>query len=187
LAGLVTKRGANLSKFIELDDGALVARSQAGDREAFSGLVRRHQSAVYRVCYRVLGNQEDAEDAAQEAFIRAYNKLDSFQGRSKFRTWMLRLAINVSLNERGRRKGSSPEGAWPAPAPGPESELLRSEASARLYEALQLVTPNHRAAIILRDLEGLPYREVAESLEVPEGTARGWASRGRTKLKELLS
>ena len=142
---------------------------------------------MYRVCYRVLGNQEDAEDAAQEAFIRAYNKLDSFQGRSKFRTWMLRLAINVSLNERGRRKGSSPEGAWPAPAPGPESELLRSEASARLYEALQLVTPNHRAAIILRDLEGLPYREVAESLEVPEGTARGWASRGRTKLKELLS
>lgn len=96
--------GLNLPELVGLDDGALVARTQAGEREAFSELVRRHQIAVYRVCYHILGSRENAEDAAQEAFTRAYRKLETFQGRSRFKTWMLRLTINVSLNERARRR-----------------------------------------------------------------------------------
>ncbi|CAN5521104.1 sigma-70 family RNA polymerase sigma factor [soil metagenome] len=176
-----------LSKTMKLDDGALVERAKSGDRTAFSQLVARHEDVVYRVCFRVLGSREDAEDAAQEAFVRAYKKLDGFEGRSSFKTWMVRLSMNVSLNERSKRKGTLPEAPMPAPAPDPERELLASEAAARVHGALQEIQPNHRAAISLRDLEGLSYKEVGESLDIAEGTARVWAHRGRAKLREALS
>jgi RNA polymerase sigma-70 factor (ECF subfamily) len=180
---------AKLSNIKELDDGVLVERTRDGDRRAFSELVRRHQAIVYRSCYRILGDREDAKDASQEAFIRAYRKLDTFQGRSAFRTWLLRLAMNVSLNERSRRElprtdiGSAESIAG---TEAPETELLRSEVAARVHKALQLVQPNHRAAVVLRDLEGLTYRETAESLGIAEGTAKSWVHRGRERLKELL-
>jgi RNA polymerase sigma-70 factor, ECF subfamily len=184
----------DLSKFVGLDDGALVARAKAGDRKAFSELVRRHRSVVYRICYRILGNREDAEDATQEAFIRAYDKLDTFQERSAFKTWMLRLTVNASLNEldRARRKRSlllEPESlrSVPSPEASPEADLLEFEALSRLHEALRLLPPNHRAAIVLHDLEGLTWQEAAASLGVPEGTAKAWAHRGRRRLKELLA
>ena len=182
--------GLRLSNIRELDDGVLVEWSQKGDRRAFSELVRRHQSAVYRSCYRVLGNGEDAKDASQEAFIRAYRKLNTFQGRSAFKTWLLRLAINVSLNERSRRELPRADIALVESIPGPhapEVELTRSEAAAQVHKALQLVQPNHRAAVVLRDLEGLTYKETAEALGIPENTARSWAYRGRRRLKELLT
>ena len=179
-----------MSNTKELDDGTLVKRAQDGDRRAFSELVRRHQTIVYRSCYRILGDREDAKDASQEAFIRAYRKLGTFQGRSAFKTWMLRLAMNVSLNERSRRKPPSTNIASAESIPGleaPEAELMKSEAAAQVHKALQLVQPNHRAAIVLHDLEGLAYREIAEILEVSEGTARSWAYRGRERLRELLT
>jgi RNA polymerase sigma-70 factor (ECF subfamily) len=179
--------GLNLSELTRLNDGALVTRAQASEREAFSELVRRHQTAVYRVCYRILGSREDAEDATQEAFIRAYRKLETFQGRSGFKTWMLRLAINVSLNERGRRKELPRREMLPEPVPGPEEEMIEAEAAARLHKALQIVQPNHRAAVVLHDLEGLTYEEAAKSMGVPEGTVKSWAHRGRKRLKELLT
>jgi RNA polymerase sigma-70 factor, ECF subfamily len=180
---------AKLSNIKELDDGVLVERTRDGDRRAFSELVRRHQAIVYRSCYRILGDREDAKDASQEAFIRAYRKLDTFQRRSAFRTWLLRLAMNVSLNERSRRELPRTDTGSAESVPGteaPETELLRSEAAARVHKALQLVQPNHRAAVVLRDLEGLTYRETAESLGIAEGTAKSWVHRGRERLKELL-
>lgn len=183
----VTYGGPGLSKVIKPDDFALVRRVRAGDREAFSRLVLRHQDPVYRVCYRVLGGREDAEDAAQEAFVRAFRKLDGFEGRSSFRTWVIRLAMNVSLNELERRKSPLLDAPTPAPAPDPQDELLRSETIARVHEALMDVRPNHRAAVVLKDLEGLSFKEISEALEVPEGTARVWAHRGRARLKELLA
>ena len=182
-----------LSNHADVDDAALVARAQAGERTAFSLLVRRHQTTVYRVCYRILGNELDAEDAAQEAFLRAFRKLHTFLGQSTFRTWLLRLTVNVSLNERERRRPPHPDGTdrgaerHPAPEPGPEAELLRSELAATVQRALQGLRHEHRAAVVLRDLEGLSYAEVAAALGVPEGTAKGWAHRGRERLKELLT
>ncbi len=172
----------------EPEDDRLVAKAQAGDRSAFSELVRRHQTVVYRVCYGVLGNLEDAEDAAQEAFLRAYDKLCSFQGHSSFRTWMLRLAVNLSLNYRTRRKTDLPLLDGQATSdPGPEAQAIRSDDTARLHTALQQLQPGHRAAVVLRDLEGIGFREIGELLEVPEGTARVWAYRGRQRLKDLLA
>ena len=178
-----------LSNIRELDDDALVERAQDGDRRAFSDLVRRHQRVVYRSCYRVLGNREDAKDASQEAFIRAYRKLNTFRGDSAFKTWMLRIAMNVSLNERSRRELPRADVDLAEAVPGletPEAELTKSEAAAQIHEALRLVQSDHRAAVVLRDLEGLTYRETAESLGVAEGTAKSWVHRGRARLKELL-
>ena len=171
----------------KLIDTTLVKRAQNGERRAFSELVRRHQVAVYRACYRVLG---DREDANQEAFLRAYRKLDTFQGRSTFKTWMLRVAMNISLNERSRPRIPPADVALAEailPLGAPEDELIRGEAVAQMHNALQLVRPDHRAAIVLRDLEGLTYQETAESLGIPEGTAKSWVHRGRGQLKELLT
>lgn len=179
-----------LSNLRELDDFELVKRAQNDDRKAFSELVRRHQLVVYRSCYRILGDREDAKDASQEAFVRAYKNLDTFRGRSTFKTWMLRLAINVSLNERGRRELPRADFASAQSITTrevPEDELMRSEVASEVHKALQLVQADHRAAIVLRDLEGLTYRETAESLGVAEGTVKSWVHRGRGSLKELLT
>jgi RNA polymerase sigma-70 factor (ECF subfamily) len=187
---VATNLSPRLSNLRKLNDSVLVQRTRNGDRRAFSELVRRHQYVVYRSCYRILGDREDARDASQEAFIRAYRKLDTFGGHSAFRTWMLRVAMNVSLNELGRRKLPRTDIALVEDLPGPEApetELMKSDAAAQLREALQLVQPNHRAAVVLRDLEGLTYRETAESLGIAEGTAKSWVHRGRERLKELLT
>lgn len=177
-----------LSDLIQSEDAQLVGRAQRGDRKSFSELVRRHQVTVYRVCYRILGNHQDAEDAAQEAFIRAYSKLESFHGRSAFKTWMTRLAVNVSLNELERRRWTAPlTEEHESRAPRPDAEVIRAEAATELQAALQRIAPNHRAAVVLRDLEGMSYREIAEHLEIPDGTAKGWVHRGRQQLKELLT
>jgi RNA polymerase sigma-70 factor (ECF subfamily) len=103
---------------------------------------------------------------------------------------MLRLAMNVSLNQRSRRELPRTSIDLAASISGletPEAELMKSEVAVQLHDALQVVQPNHRAAVVLRDLEGLSYRETGESLGVPEGTAKSWAHRGRGRLKELLA
>ena len=188
--------GPNLSHYVpssavKPDDTILVEQAQNGDRQAFSELVRRHQASVYRSCYRILGHNEDAKDASQEAFLRAYRKLGTFQGRSSFKTWLLRVAMNVSLNEHtSRRKVSytniDPTAQAVASPEAPEAELMRAEAANRMNDALQLVRHEHRAAIILRELEELTYQETAESLGIAEGTARSWVHRGRKQLKKIL-
>ena len=188
-AGRATNLSPKLSNIKEVDDSLLVEQARDGDRNAFSELVRRHQAVVYRSCYRILGDREDAKDASQEAFIRAYRRLDTFRGHSAFRTWMLRIAMNVSLNERSRREFPRTDIASAesiSDSEAPEAELLKSEVAAQIHKALQLVQPNHRAAVVLRDLEGLTYQETAESLGIPEGTAKSWVHRGRERLKELL-
>ncbi len=174
------------------DDAALVARAQGGDRAAFAALVDRHQAVAFRVCYRVLGEREDAADATQEAFLRAYRRLDTFLGQSTFKTWFMRLTVNVALNERARRKDhTSLDEETLLTRPGADDPhdtgLVRAEAAAHLHQALQLLPPNHRAAVVLRDLEEFTYAETAMALGVPEGTAKGWAHRGRERLKDLLT
>ncbi len=177
-----------MSNTVELDDHVLVAQAQAGDRKAFSELVRRHQAAIYRVCFRILLDAEDAADATQETLLRAYSKLHTFNGRSAFKTWLVRVAVNVSLNARSqRREGVQLDHIVPPSIPSAESAAMQAEAVSQLYRALRLLPATHRAAVILRDLEGLSYRDVATVLEVPEGTAKGWVYRGRKQLKELLT
>nr|WP_276129968.1 RNA polymerase sigma factor [Rubrobacter indicoceani] len=166
-------------------------RARVGESRAFSELVARHQGVVFRVCYRVLGNRQDAEDAAQESFVRAYERLDGFEGRSSFKTWLTKLAVNTSLNELAKRKRAlreiPPEAITANAGDDPEERLVSSEAVGRVREALLEVKENHRAAVVLKDLEGYSFAEVGEMLEVSEATARVWAHRGRKKLKETLT
>jgi RNA polymerase sigma-70 factor (ECF subfamily) len=182
----------NLSNAPKLDDTILVKQTRNGDRRAFSELAQRHQAAVYRSCYRILGDVEDAEDATQEAFIRAYRKLDTFRGRSTFKTWLVRVAMNVSLNERTSRRRKDAHSDIDlaqfvaSTEEAPEAVLTRAEAAVRIHDALRLVRPDHRAAIVLRELEGYTYQETAQFLGVAEGTAKSWVHRGRDQLKRIL-
>ncbi len=179
---------SNRTSEAEVADATLVAEAQAGDRRAFSALVSRHQALVFRVCYRILGNDDDAADAMQEAFIRAYRRLDSFRGQSAFKTWLMRLTVNVSLNERERQKPTVPIDEFHlATVNDPLTELERAEVMMQIHQSLQQLPANHRAAVVLRDLEGFSYAETAAALGVPEGTAKGWVHRGRVGLKDLLT
>ena len=184
----VTEAQLDLSNIEEEDDPQLVARAQRGDRRAFGVLVQRHQVAVYRVCVRILIDVDDAADAAQESFLRAYTRLDSFRQQSAFKTWLVRVAVNVSLNARDRRQPVEEldELRLP-PTPSAEAAAMRADTVASVHRALQILPHNHRVAVILRDLEGYSYGEVANILDVPEGTAKGWAHRGRERLKEILT
>ena len=182
-----------LSNATKLDDATLVKQIQAGDRWAFSELVSRHQTTVYRSCYRILGHHEDAKDATQETFLRAYRKSGAFRGLSTFKTWLVRVAMNVSLNERtSKRKVAHSitsdlvQEYVASTEEAPEAELMRTEAAVRMHDALELVRPDHRAAIVLREFEGLTYQETAESLGITEGTAKSWVHRGRKQLKKIL-
>ena len=171
-----------------LDDQQLVAQAQRGARTAFSELVRRHHAAIYRVCFRILFDAEDAADATQETFMRAFDKLSTFHSRSTFKTWLVRVAVNVSLNARSQQRDGMPLDELRLPAtPSAEAVVLQAETVAQLYRALQALPYKHRVAVILRDLEGYSYADVATVLDVPEGTAKGWVHRGRKRLKELLT
>ncbi len=169
-------------------EAQLVLRAREGDRQAFNELVRCYQDLVFRLCVRLLGNSDDAEDAAQEVFLRAYTRLAGFRGLSSFKTWLVRLTINTCLNQRGRQQplqSLAPEVVDGAPSV--EDTVLRAETVARVHTALQALPQQYRIAVVLRDLEGLSYREIAEIVDVPEGTVRVWAFRGRERLKDLLT
>ncbi len=177
---------------MKLDETVLLELAQNGDHRAFSELVRRHQATVDRSCYRILGNVEAAKDASQETFLRAYRNLSTFQGRSTFKTWLLHVAKNVSLSGYTRRKrershiNNDSLVELVASTDDPEAELIRAEAAARMHNALQLVRPDHRDAIVVHDLNGLSYKEISGTLEISESAAKVWVHRGRKRLKRIL-
>ena len=167
-----------------------------GDVGAFRLLVREHSGLVYRVALRVLGAQE-AQDASQEAWIRAWRNIENFRGDSAFSTWLYRITVNTCLSTRrkeSRRKERESSGDelpfLPEPGGGdadPEAAALSAHQREELLAALDHVRAEHRAALVLRHMEGLSYAEIAQVLDVPEGTAKGWVSRGRAALLVVLA
>jgi RNA polymerase sigma-70 factor (ECF subfamily) len=177
-------------------DRNLVARASRGDVEAFTKLVRAHSSLVYRVSLRMLGSQ-DAQDASQEVWIRVWRNIRGFRGESAFSTWLYRITMNTCLSMRQResrrqdREYSGDEMPYlPEPSGGdadPETSVLSAERREEIEAALKHVRAEHRAALVLRHMEGLSYAEIAEVLEVPNGTAKGWVSRGRAAMLIALA
>jgi RNA polymerase sigma-70 factor (ECF subfamily) len=177
-------------------DQALVVRASKGDVEAFRHLVREHSGLVYRLALRILGPQ-DAQDASQEAWIRAWRNIENFRGDSAFSTWLYRITVNTCLSlrrkesRRKEREYSSDELPFlPEPTGGdadPEVAVLSGQQRKELLAALEHVRAEHRAALVLRHMEGLSYAEIAEVLDVPEGTAKGWVSRGRAAMLVVLA
>ena len=175
-------------------DYNLAQRAASGDVEAFRQLVRGYSGLVYRVAMRILG-VEDAQDASQEVWIRVWRNIKKFRGESAFSTWLYKITVNTCLST--RRKVQSREvrefgnelSYLPIPPSyedDPEDAALAGERREELLRALERVRAEHRAALILRHMEGLSYAEVAEILNVPNGTAKAWVNRGRAALLVAL-
>jgi RNA polymerase sigma-70 factor, ECF subfamily len=171
-------------------DEALLAAHLRGDPRAFGQLVTRHERRIYGLCLRILGNREDAEDAAQEAFLAALRKASSFRRAAAFSTWLYRIAVNAATDQarrRGRVRLSTldPEDAGLAVAPGGELDEVVASAVA-VQTALAQVPEEFRVAVVLCDLYRVPYADAAQILEVPVGTVKSRVFRGRLALAEWL-
>lgn len=168
-------------------DDELARRAAAGDRAALDALLRNHTNLVHGVCRRILGNPDDALDAAQEALLAIARKIGSFDGRAKFSTWAYRVATNAALDE-ARRRSRRPLPAEHVAENARTAESTESTIADRLDvdAALAQLTPEYRAAVALRDLVGMDYAEIADVLGIPPGTVRSRISRGRAALADLL-
>lgn len=179
---------------VEDPDEALVRRTMGGELDAFEILVERHRDMVFRIAARIVGHQE-AEDVSQDALLRAFHRLDTFRGDSTFRPWLLRIVHNTALHALARRRSrpvtatfhdESPERPGHDVHRTPAHELEISERRERLRLKLSELRPQYRSVIVLRDLEGLSYEEIATVTEAPLGSVKTRLHRARAELIELL-
>jgi RNA polymerase sigma-70 factor, ECF subfamily len=186
---------------VDNDDAALIERCRAGDVAAFEPLVEKYRQRVWRLAYNTLRDREEAWDVAQEAFIRAYQALPSFRGQSAFYTWLYRIVMNLAA-DRARSRGAQgrafgtervPEEDWdrvlPDQNPGgeaPDAAAARREQRQRIVKALDTLPEHHRKIVMLSDLEGLSYREIADTLEIPMGTVMSRLHNARKRLRDAL-
>ena len=190
------------------EDALLVEQAQAGRTEAFAELVRKHSDAVFNTCWRVCGNLEDARDLTQETFLRAFEGIGRFRQRSAFKTWIFRVAMNLALSYRRKKRGrqmlslDQPTGG--AGAAGTQAERLAqriaddgeveppvaasgTELQGKVLRALQGLDEDQRAVVVLRDIEGFDYQQIAAILEVPPGTVKSRLHRARMALRTALA
>lgn len=166
----------------------LVEQSRQGDREAFAELVRRYQRFVFQVAYGVIPNAADAEDVAQEALIKAYSSLGSLHDAAAFPTWLARIATRLALNKASRSPNwilQEPERIEGA-APDPEESAEAADLRVRIHAAIRTLPVYYRAPLLLRDLDGYSYREIAQMLEIPEGTVKSRIHAARQLLRQHL-
>ncbi len=170
---------------------AEVASAQQGDKQALDRLLRAHYDRLFAVCRRLTGNDSDAADACQEALIAIVRNLGKFDGRSQFGTWAYRIAVNASLDElRRRRRRARPDSRLleqraEIADPATDASVSISDRLA-LDAALATLSPEFRTAVVLRDVAGLDYAEIADALEIPAGTVRSRIARGRAALAIAL-
>jgi RNA polymerase sigma-70 factor, ECF subfamily len=173
------------------DDRDLIGRSKKGDPSAFEALVRKYQDRVYNLCRYMLKNPEDAQDAAQDVFLKAYRALKGFRPDSTLYTWIVRITVTTCLDYRrkSRREVSRTEPLTedlPSEEPLPEQLYESAEIPRSIQPALQKLPEKLRAAIVLREIEGLSYEEIAEVLHTSPGTVKSRISRAREQLRHLL-
>jgi len=171
------------------NEAELVSQAQRGDRSAFGDLVRHHREGVINVVYRMCGDPQLAEDAAQEAFIRAWQKLPGYKPRSPFRNWLFRIATNVALDTLRRERETVELEAVQLQTPNasPESRYDRTEQAELVRAAVLALPPASRAVLVLREYEGLSYRQIAETLGIPIGTVMSRLNYARTQLAATLA
>jgi RNA polymerase sigma-70 factor (ECF subfamily) len=201
------RAGAVADAFPSVGEGLearLVQASKSGDTAAYGELVRRHQDRVFNVCWRICGNRTEAEDLAQETFVKAFEAIGRFDGRARFYTWLFRIAANLAISagrrerraktvslDRGPRlveQDEAPAGErLAAETPTPEEMAMDREAQKLVVSALAELDEEYRVVVTLRDLESLSYEEIAEVLELPVGTVKSRLHRGRLALRERLA
>ncbi len=168
----------------------LVARTLAGDRAAFGVLVERYAPQARRVARAVLGDPDEADDAAQDGFLSALVKLGQYDARRPFGPWLMRIVANAATDRRRRRQVRKVEPLDPGlvgGGPRPDTEAVRSELGDRLRSALAELPPRRRTAVVLFDVEGYSHAEIAEMLGIPEGTVRSEVFHARRRLRSLLA
>ena len=179
-------------------DLELIDRWRAGDAEAFTQLVKRHERRIFGLLMRMLGNRQEAEDAAQDTFLNLHRHGHRFRREARFSTFLYRVAVNAALNRRrslGRRRAhmerlverQAAGEALPQSPRGPEEALAGERIRERVQHEIQELPPNLRAPVVLYDLEGLSYGEIAEVLQVAEGTVKSRIHRARQALRERLA
>src|SRR6476659_1645320 len=188
---------------MEVTDAAVVAQVLAGDRDAFRVLVERHSRSIFRVVYRMTGNQQDTEELIQETFLRAYKSLERFELRANFSTWVYRIAVNRTLDFLNARKtqmqtketyqivdnpdkeeGNQVQVA--AESPGPDRLLLSAEMKRKIAGALGLLTPAERVAFTMRHMEGRSIEEISQALDLKVSAAKNSVFRAVQKLRQQL-
>jgi RNA polymerase sigma-70 factor, ECF subfamily len=185
---------------VEEQENQYIHRCQQGDPQAFEEILKLYEKKVYNLTYRMMGNHEDANDLAQEAFIRVYQSIDQFRGDARFSTWLYRIATNVCLDElrkRSRRQAESldepvltQDGSVMREIPdwsdNPEEALNRREIQTMVQTGIQSLPEEQKIALILRDLQGHTYEEIAEMLDISLGTVKSRINRGRMALKGIF-
>ena len=177
------------------DEAELIERAKGGDTKAFGILIERYQRRVIGVAMAVVHDQEDALELAQESFVRAFENIGKFESRSSFSTWLYRIAANIAIDFRRRERrhptmrGEEAETEiqrLPSKLGDSFKETQRSEMAHRIKDALGQLTPEHRAAILLREVEGLSYDEISDVLQCPRGTVMSRLHYARNHLREIL-
>jgi len=194
------RQHSELPSLADLTDGELIARAQRSDLDAFNHLVERHQNAVYSVALRYMRAPDLADDVTQDAFLRAYQAIDTFHNNDGvgFRSWLLRIASNRALDvlrSRKRRPADSldeamddDESSWSPedPAESPLQFAERGDLAQQLDWALGQISPDQRIVVILSDIQGYSYDEIAEILGIASGTVKSRIHRGRARLRDVL-
>ncbi len=194
------------SAAITFEDAVLVQRTQRGDMAAFGQLIAKYQDKVFNTCWRMCGHHEDARDLTQEAFLRALESMASFRRKSGFYTWIFRIAVNLAISHRRKEKRAvavsldGTDSGWTegTQAGGllsrvsnpsdcePDAPVRSSETQQFVLQALGELEEDHRAVVVLRDIESFDYREIAEILDVPTGTVKSRLHRARMALRGKL-
>ena len=186
---LSATRAAQPSQGLREGEREAIEACQRGEREAFDRLVERYQRDIYRLCYRYVNNHEDANDMAQEVFLKAYKAIGRFRGDSSFSTWLYRIAVNTCLNFRASRKPESSElpEALPDRAQGALERLERDERSRRVREAVTRLPDKQRATLILKVYHDLTHEEVAGILGSSVGTVKANLFHALGNLRKMLA
>jgi RNA polymerase sigma-70 factor (ECF subfamily) len=194
---LLLKKQSNRSEAIvsgEISDAECVRRLQRGDTEAFTPLVQRYQRTIFNLAYRMLGDYDDAAEVSQEAFLSAYRSIGSFRGDASFSTWLYRIAVNHANTRRKSaalwQQRTAPIESIEPPSDGdadPANAVERKELRRQVQAALNELTSEDAAIILLRDLQDVPYEEVAQVLGIPIGTVKSRLHRARRALKARLA
>ena len=178
----------------EADITQLIKKAQKGDTRAFEQVVEQYYTKIYNIALGTMGNSHDAEDAAQNALIKIYGAIGDFRFRSKFSTWVYRITVNSCMDElrkKKREKGVSKEeigeSDFGAESQTPETYALQKESSSEIRNAVSCLKDEHRAVIVLRDINGFSYEEIAEITKCSLGTVKSRINRARNSLKEIFT